>query len=255
VKFKSIAKASALAAAMSCASMAYAGPAVSGVRISDWAITVTDLDLADGVPASLNEDQSTWSNDLTTVAMVTGHSPPSPVSETRAGAQLHLDDTGIMGQAGGPGQSYNGSAVLLSADAELSRNTAVTFSLSYDLFGTVGSEASLLLDVSSICRVPPSGGWGHCLPAGRGISVRFDGSGDIGSDGLEHRSGSFNVSFVNQPDTFAGTLDDYLRLQYFVEVSARGFTTPVPEPETWTMLLGGLAGLTALRRRKSNPAV
>ncbi|MED5618814.1 PEP-CTERM sorting domain-containing protein [Ideonella sp. BN130291] len=227
----------------------------SGSRITGMSFTVIDLDTHDGVDARLNFDMSSWSGtDKRTYFDVNWWDDGRNWTELGIGAyETWHDDTGAYGRTTGPEQLYSRVFLPWRQNAEISPNTQVTISLSYDIFGTAGSYGDAVLGGGAICPTATQGDfapWESCMPqssSDRLHEYHFDGSGTVGPDGFEHRTGSVSMTFTNVADAYA-------RIGYYAEVSTGGDTiSPVPEPETWTLMFAGLAAMAACRRAGKRP--
>jgi hypothetical protein len=67
-----------------------------------------------------------------------------------------------------------------------------------------------------------------------------------GPPGLSLRFEDLSVTFLNFPAPAGGQLA-------FLNISAQGTLTPVPEPETFALMLSGLLGLGEFARRRRSP--
>lgn len=91
-----------------------------------------------------------------------------------------------------------------------------------------------------------------------GFHDGFDSSGTIGIANLPELTAG-NWIRLTSPDTVAVNLDSLRFLdrgngesENFADIRIALLTTPVPEPETWAMVLGGLLAFGLLRRRFGN---
>jgi hypothetical protein len=221
----------------------------SGSRITGLTINITDLDTQDGVSAGLNFDMSTWSApDKTGYFGVNWWDDGRNWTVIGTGAyESWHDDTGAYGRTTGPGQFYSRVfQPFLRQQAEISPNTEVTISLSYDIFGTAGTYGDAVLGGGAICPTGQADApWQDCMPQSpqaRSHRYEFDGSGPVEADGFEHHRGFVSLTFTNAASAYA-------RIGYYAEVSTDGIS-PVPEPQTWALMFAGLAAVAGASRAR-----
>lgn len=275
--------------AMACMA-ASAGPALaaasSGASFANLIITLTDLDTSDGIAPSLTlnrsgpsfissqtggfgdvaesyqfqnyasqqggmftgETQTAWSSSGGSVDIansVAGFTSMSAQGIAHSG----LDSYGTYSAVSYASQPSN--------TFTLSANTSVTFSLMADMHASTTMGYNLEADMGEYASVHAMLNVGGLLngmyvsdPQERLVAAAFDVLDDNTTTGVSDSwSGLLSTSFVNTGATEASG-----ELQAFIIVdgysSVWDGVTPVPEPGTYAMLLGGLALLGAAARRR-----
>jgi len=116
-----------------------------------------------------------------------------------------------------------------------------------DNAGSRGDVVYLLNDVAwhDVWNSFDLSGGGLVLPAGASFFAGYDSNASQYSDaGFVYRADS------NHGNSFALRLEDSSWTALGGDLAFRAYVTPVPEPSSIIAVLGGLAGLIGLRRRK-----
>lgn len=262
----------------------------SSATMGNLLITLTDLNPTDGIApsltftsegrASLLSAVNSWGDIIDgKVAIRYAPNPQGPLSadthtdwasssasvmaaNTAAGFTT-MSTHGVAGSGPDAYGYYRGNATnaMPQNDFTLSANTAVTFSviastqsstsMGYNLEADQGEYAT----AHALMNVYGSVNGQFQIDTQEHISysdfsVRGDGSTMGASDSW---SGKLAVSFYNY-----GATSTTGQLQSFVDVEGQSAVwdgvTPVPEPETYAMMLGGLALIGAVGRRRSRRA-
>ena len=275
----------AAACLVAAAGQAFA-TASSSATMGNLVITLTDLNPTDGITPSLS---STWQGAATVFSVVDswGDIASSNVANRYApgpqglvSAETHADwassSASVMAANNAAGFTsmstigvaksgldaygyYRGDSANASPlnDFTLSANTEVTFSvlastqsktsMGYNLDADQGEFAY----AHAVMNVLGSVNGNFQIDTQEHISysnfhVRDDGTTMGASDSW---SGQLSVSFFNY-----GTTTTTGQIQSFVEIEGQSATwdgvTPVPEPETYAMMLGGLALIGVIGRRR-----
>lgn len=258
--------------------------ATSSLHINGVTITLTDLDLNDGIAASatmmhgsqpyLNIGSASiepaYSNDAYASLGTHGGSVLhgdvgttfSHASATIAGESSIIGyssialDGGALSAAAGYGEYGATAAPYTSMNVQVAANTrvTVTFDASIDVATTLGLDADGNAERAM----------GRAMMAFDGLdadgvyvideqwqelvaSYRFDDAGNVLGDSL-HWDGQLSVSFAN----WGGS--DTIATLYSEGVIGGSSVSAVPEPATYGMLLGGLTvmGVAARRKKKRN---
>lgn len=257
-------------AAIAAAAMALAGPAAATssatATVTGFSITLYDLDPSDGIDPELTfTSEGSYSSAYvyslsesdSDSSSAPGHwSPTSAMAMLGFGqAQASTDSTGATAMGSVSGPSYGGQGSF-SADGYgvnsgfmLTPWTGMKLTLSFDGTATTsvgeylesaGAYGQLQIGVSV-----ENGNETHYAYRNAYASCLWDGS--ICGPESNSFSGTFSLSFANLSDQAA---DGWM----YADAYAYGQSTvPVPEPQTYLMLLAGLAGIGAVvrRRRKS----
>jgi hypothetical protein len=266
--------------------------ASSSAVVGNLIITLTDLNLADGIAPSLsfapnsipglhNEAKgwgdvsesytrddyasapsrdgtlsrqldtawSTSSGSVTTAANAAGYTAMSAQGSAKSG----LDGYGKYFS-----QSYTGNSV---SEFKLSPNTQVTFSIMAELKATTSMGYNLDADMAEYAHARVllnvggtiDGQWQNDA-AERGVLAEYYVHDDNTVSGVSDSwSGLLSVSFSNIGST---TADAWLQGVALSEGQSAVWdgVSPVPEPETYAMLLAGLALIGVARRRRAGKA-
>lgn len=240
-------------AALSSASSASAAVASASASM-DWnsfTYAVIDTDPTDGIAAALNWT-SKWSNvsaNVESYQSASSYDWATPISAVDGVATALASPDALTATFSSPPGTLNASAwVNRDGSFTLSAHTLVTF--------------SVMVTTSIDMNVPINGNayaWAQIEANGPGFdgdpnSFQKGGTGKISwanGSGPQSDSGKINASLFNGS---ANDMDGSLNA--FASVTSYGFnpvvTPPVPEPETYAMLLAGLGLMATIARRRKN---
>lgn len=239
---------------------------------SNFRFTLVDLDLNDGIAASLQFVPRAPDNDLGDafaeaqhVHLRTGveysHRERQPTPWQAVSTSTALNDGAASLSASGAvsGSSLEELAITVKADADnpdgvtwaygrasasldfrLSPNTALSLSFDLNVNSTHPGVDAPGASESSIWA--SFGTWNDAQP----YSENFRLSHALGADRYDAIGAAGSKTFVAQLASGAQARD----LHFFVHASASTLTSPVPEPSTYGMMLAGLALVGAAARRK-----
>ena len=214
--------------------------ATAGVSLDNRQLRLTDLDPNDGIAASYRPFD--WL------------SPDNVQSfDIEVVRRASRDERGFWHSDGTPGSSFFINSVRLFVEQyELSPFSALT--LSYDALtfasGVAGENAGAQVILEWRACGPAQG-----CPAENGEREDIDVllSGDPQGAGL-FTEPTEQTNAREMSITFANTTDDYTYVGLGEYWTARGGTPPIPEPQTWALMLIGVTGIAlAARRRRSAP--
>ncbi len=152
---------------------------------------------------------------------------------------------GAMPSVAGFGFDYNsGSGLALrGADFSMTGVGLAAIQVNYSL-GVNDLTPLDFLDFAG-ANVSFSGNYTNCC--GQPISTYLSDSVDSGIDTVLNKTGTFYMAVVN--DSILNTVNGSI----YADASsyAMGYVDPVPEPETWAMMIAGLGLLGLMGRRRS----
>lgn len=260
-----------LAGALCLASLPSLAVTSAEVRIGAPLIRVVDLDLRDGIAAAYEEGGP---YDDSFVQML-GAAPGGPFTEGRARITRDEPD-GIAGRTGRAGSTFYavGDRYAPSYTFTVTPHSRVTVSTDYRLQAGVAGErratnpddaaraqASLELALVAVnnLRADDDGFLAYDVLAERvGEASLFASAGRSFAQGPQRRDGTLTLSFDNRSDSdavfaFRAQMVAFGISPQRFEAPALIGVTPVPEPETYALMLAGL-GLLGWRVRRARQA-
>lgn len=273
-----------LTTALLLAATGASAAASSSLHINGVTITLTDLDLNDGIAASatMMHGSQPYLN-IGSASVEPAYSNDAYASlGTHGGSVLHGDvgtalshssatiagqssivgysstalDGGALSTAIGHGEYGATAAPYTAMNVQVAANTrvTVTFDASIDVATTVGldaegnAERAMGRVMMAFDGLDADGAWIIDEQWQELVAgYRFDEAGNVLGDSL-HWDGQLSVSFANW------TGGDTIATLYSEGVIGGNSVSAVPEPATYGMLLGGLAAMgIAARRRKAAP--
>lgn len=226
-----LAAVAALATAL--AAPVQASTAWSTVTVSGVTINLIDLNLTDGVPA--------------TISFGSGATVDS-IRDSLLGTYL-AEPTAL-------GWSTASGGVSVTESFSLSANSAVTFDIDFSLFATAAPHESCECDYEWSAATLNATTWGTGI-MGTGFQSSSDSRGGVFEQLVTYSpttllppglsdSGTVQLGFANLSNNAIGG-----NVSVGVGVTAHGFTSAVPEPATYALMLLGLGMLGSVRRRQS----
>jgi hypothetical protein len=265
--------------------------ATSSVFVGNLVITLTDLNLNDGVSpwlsftpnsvSGLHNEAKGWgdvyesytrddyasapSRDGTLTRQIdTAWSSSSATVNTAANAAGYTAmsaqgtaNSGADGYGSYFGQAYNGNGV---SEFKLSANTQVTFSVRADMKASTSMGYNLDADMAEYAYARAllnvggtiNGMWQNDAQEHAVLAEYYVKDDNTVSGVSDSWSGLMSVSFSNTASSVADAWLQGVALTQGQSAVWDG-VTPVPEPETYAMMLAGLALVGAARRKSGKP--